>query len=318
LKFIKKIFYRTSRIEITISGEKFLDYFHYKISRIQGKVVGMSQKISLGFIGGGNMAEALIKGLLNSKTIKPDDCYTCDLIEERLAYLEKTYKVKTFKNASQVVAASQVIILAVKPQSAPKALSALSPVWTQEKILITIMAGVPTAFLERYFAKAPKIIRVMPNTPALVLSAISALCKNSVAEENDLSLAESIFTAIGETVRVEESQLDAVTGLSGSGPAYVFTILEGLTDGGVKMGLPRPVALKLAIQTVWGSSQMARPMDRSLSQLKEMVTSPGGTTIYGLHVLEKAGLHGTLMDAVETATRRSQELGEALLKQNKE
>lgn len=278
----------------------------------------MKSKTSLGFIGGGNMGEALIKGLLSSKTITSEDCYVCDLIEERLDYLQKTYKIKALRKTPQVIASSRVIILAVKPQNAAKALSALSSTWTSEKILISIMAGVPTAFLERYFPAPPKIIRVMPNTPALVLSGVSALCKNSVAEEKDLALAESLFKAIGETVRVEETQLDAVTGLSGSGPAYVFTFLEGLTDAGVKMGLARPVALKLAVQTVWGSSQMARGMDLSLSQLKEMVTSPGGTTIYGLHVMEKAGFHGILMDAVETATRRSKELGEVLLKQNKE
>lgn len=274
----------------------------------------MKSKFSLGFIGGGNMGEALIKGLLSSKTITPDDCYVCDLIEQRLDYLQKTYKIKTLKNTPRIIASSRVIILAVKPQNAAKALSTLSPTWSPEKILISIMAGVPTAFLEKYFTTAPKIIRVMPNTPALVLSGVSALCKNSVAEEKDLALAESLFKAIGETVRVEETQLDAVTGLSGSGPAYVFTFLEGLTAAGVKMGLARPVALKLALQTVWGSSQMARVMDWSLSQLKEMVTSPGGTTIYGLHVLEKAGFQGILMDAVEAATWRSKELGELLLK----
>lgn len=274
----------------------------------------MKQKIPLGFIGGGNMAEALIKGLLGSKTITPDDCSVCDLIEERLAYLQKAYKVKTVKESPKVIASSRAIILAVKPQNVTQALSTLSSIWSPEKILISICAGVPTAFLGQFFPKIPKIIRVMPNTPALVLSGISALCKNSAAGEKDLVLAESIFKAIGETVRVEEAQLDAVTGLSGSGPAYVFTILEGLTEGGVKMGLARPVALKLAVQTVWGSTQMARQMDWPLSQLKEMVTSPGGTTIHGLHVLEKAGFHGILMDAVEAATRRSKELGEMLLK----
>lgn len=274
----------------------------------------MKQKIPLGFIGGGNMAEALIKGLLGSKTITPDDCSVCDLIEDRLAYLQKTYKVKTVKESPKVIASSRAIILAVKPQNVTQALSTLSSIWSPEKILISICAGVPTAFLGQFFPKTPKIIRVMPNTPALVLSGISALCKNSAAGEKDLVLAESIFKAIGETVRVEEAQLDAVTGLSGSGPAYVFTILEGLTEGGVKMGLARPVALKLAVQTVWGSTQMARQMDWPLSQLKEMVTSPGGTTIHGLHVLEKAGFHGILMDAVEAATRRSKELGEMLLK----
>ena len=276
----------------------------------------MKLKISLGFIGGGNMAEALIKGLLGSKTIVPSDCWVSDIIEERLSHLKKTYGVKAVLDTPLVIRSSRAVILAVKPQNIDKALSTLAPVWSPEKILISIAAGVPISYLSGFFSKTPKIIRVMPNTPALVLSGISALSKNAVADEKDFDLAESLFKAIGETVRVEENQLDAVTGLSGSGPAYVFHILEGLTEGGVKMGLARSIAQKLAIQTVWGASQMARKMDWPLSQLKEMVTSPGGTTIYGLHVLEKAGLHGTLMDAVEAATKRSKELGETLAKKS--
>jgi pyrroline-5-carboxylate reductase len=274
----------------------------------------MKLKIPVGFIGGGNMAEALIQGLIGSKTLIPSDCRVYDILENRLSHLKKIYGVTAANDTPQVIRSSRAVILAVKPQNIDKVLSILSPVWSPEKILISIAAGVPISYISGFFAKTPKIIRVMPNTPALVLSGISALSKNTVADEKDFDLAESLFKAIGETVRVEESQLDAVTGLSGSGPAYVFHILEGLTEGGVKMGLPRTIAQKLAVQTVWGSSQMARQTDRPFSQLKEMVTSPGGTTIYGLHVMEKAGLNGILMDAVEAATNRSKELGEALLK----
>jgi len=278
----------------------------------------MKIKIPVGFVGGGNMAEALIQGLLASKTIISSACWVSDILEERLSYLNKTYGIKAVSDTPQVIRSSRVIILAVKPQTVDQALKNFSSVWTSDKILISIAAGVPTPYLSRFFSKAPKIIRVMPNTPALVLSGISALCKNTVAQEKDLALAESLFKAIGETVRVEEPQLDAVTGLSGSGPAYIFHILEGLTDGGVKMGLPRAIAQKLAVQTVWGSSQMVKQKNWPLGQLKEMVTSPGGTTIQGLHVMEKAGLHGILMDAVEAATQRSKELGEALLKKAQE
>lgn len=276
----------------------------------------MKLKIPVGFIGGGNMAEALIQGLLGSKTLVPSDCWVCDIIEDRLSHLKKTYGVKAVQDTPQVIRSSRAVILAVKPQNIDKALSTLAPIWSPEKILISIAAGVPMSYLSGFFSKTPKIIRVMPNTPALVLSGISALSKNAVADEKDLELAESLFKAIGETVRVEENQLDAVTGLSGSGPAYVFHILEGLIEGGVKMGLTRSIAQKLAVQTVWGASQMARKMDWPISQLKEMVTSPGGTTIHGLHVMERAGLHGILMDAVEAATKRSKELGENLLKKS--
>jgi pyrroline-5-carboxylate reductase len=274
----------------------------------------MQSQKAVGFIGGGNMAEAMIRGLLRSKAISPSNCRVCDILEDRLSYLNKTYGVTVTNKISELVPASQVIILAVKPQSMGQVLSVLAPLWTKEKLLISIAAGIPLDFIGGFFPQPPKTIRVMPNTPALVLSGISALCRNTVANEKDLALAESLFKAIGETVLVEEPHLDAVTGLSGSGPAYIFTILEGLADGGVKMGLPRPIALKLAVQTLWGAGQMVRETGWPLGQLKEMVTSPAGTTIYGLHVLEKGGLHGLLMEAVEAASLRSKELGASLKK----
>jgi pyrroline-5-carboxylate reductase len=276
----------------------------------------MPEKIALGFIGGGNMAEALIQGLLTSRTVTPGECWVCDILEERLIHLKKKFGIKAIMEASQLLVSSKAIILAVKPQNVAKALQALAPHWSQDRLLISIAAGIPMSYLAQFFSKTPRLIRVMPNTPALVLAGMSALAKNSAAKEEDLELAEKLFKAVGETVRVDEGQMDAVTGLSGSGPAYVFTFLEGLADAGVKMGLPRALALKLALQTVWGSAQMARSLDIRLGQLKEMVTSPGGTTIAGLHTLEKAGLRGILMDAVEAATQRSRELRELLVKEN--
>jgi len=276
----------------------------------------MERKIPVGFIGGGHMAEALIQGLLISRTIAPGECWVCDIVEERLIHLKKKFGIKAIKEASQLLVSSRAIILAVKPQNVSKALQSLAPNWSQDRLLISIAAGIPMSYLAQFFTKTPRLIRVMPNTPALVLAGMSALAKNSAAKEEDLELAERLFKAVGETVRVDESQMDAVTGLSGSGPAYVFTFLEGLADAGVKMGLPRALALKLALQTVWGSAQMARSLDIRLGQLKEMVTSPGGTTIAGLHTLEKAGLRGILMDAVEAATQRSRELRELLIKEN--
>ena len=275
----------------------------------------MERKIPVGFIGGGHMAEALIQGLLTSRTIAPGECWVCDILEERLIHLKKKFGIKAIKEASQLLVSSRVIILAVKPQNVAKALQALVPHWSQDRLLISIAAGIPMSYLAQFFMKTPRLIRVMPNTPALVLAGMSALAKNSAAKEEDLELAERLFKAVGETVRVDEGQMDAVTGLSGSGPAYVFTFLEGLADAGVKMGLPRALALKLALQTVWGSAQMARSLDIRLGQLKEMVTSPGGTTIAGLHTLEKAGFRGILMDAVEAAAKRSGELRELLLKE---
>jgi pyrroline-5-carboxylate reductase len=271
----------------------------------------MTKKISVGFIGGGNMGEALIQGLLQGKTLAAAGCRVYDVLPDRLAYLKKTYGVQAAATPGAAVGPSGVVILAVKPQQVPKALTALLPSWSAEKMLISIAAGVTLDQLAAPFPSPPRLVRVMPNTPALVKAGISALCKNEAAREEDFHLAESLFRAVGDTVRLEESLFDAVTGLSGSGPAYVFVILEALSDAGVKVGLPRPVASKLALETVYGSSRLARETDRTFGQLKEMVTSPGGTTIAGLHQMEKAGLRGILMDAVEAATRRSRELRES-------
>ena len=268
----------------------------------------MAKKIQVGFIGGGNMAEALIKGLLQGKKLTAGECRVVDVLQERLAYLKKTYGVQTASTPGAVVEPSRVVILAVKPQQIPQALKALIPFWSPEKLLVSIAAGITLGQLAEPFPSPPRLVRVMPNTPALVQSGISALCKNDEAREDDLHLAESLFKAAGETVRLDESLFDAVTGLSGSGPAYVFVILEALSDAGVKMGLPRAVASKLALETVYGASRLARESDRTFGQLKDMVTSPGGTTIAGLHEMEKAGLRGILMNAVEAATRRSREL----------
>ena len=254
----------------------------------------MAKKIQVGFIGGGNMAEALIQGLLQGKKLTAGECRVYDVLQGRLEYLEKTYGLQTALAPGLVVEPSRVVVLAVKPQQAPQALAALVPYWSPQKLLVSIAAGLTLDLLAEYFPSTPRIVRVMPNTPALVKAGISALCKNKAAREEDLVLAESLF--------------DAVTGLSGSGPAYVFVILEALSDAGVKVGLPRPVASKLALETVYGASRLARESDLTFGQLKDMVTSPGGTTIAGLHEMEKAGLRGILMNAVEAATRRSREL----------
>ncbi len=268
----------------------------------------MAKKVQVGFIGGGNMAEALLKGLLQGKTLSAGQCRVVDVLQDRLAYLKKTYGVQTASTAGPVVGPSRVVILAVKPQQIPKALKALVPLWSPEKLLVSIAAGITLDQLARPFPSPPRLVRVMPNTPALVKAGISALCRNETAREDDFQLAESLFKAVGETVRLDESLFDAVTGLSGSGPAYVFVILEALSDAGVKMGLPRPIASKLALETVYGASALARESNLTFGQLKDMVTSPGGTTIAGLHEMEKAGLRGILMNAVEAATRRSREL----------
>ncbi|AMM41610.1 pyrroline-5-carboxylate reductase [Candidatus Desulfofervidus auxilii] len=264
---------------------------------------------TIGFIGGGNMGEAIIKGILKSKLYKSEDIMVSDIRKERLKYLKSAYQIKAFDNNPEMVKECQVIILAVKPQNAKNVLEEIKGVVSPEQLLISIMAGISTSFVEDFFSKSIPVIRVMPNTPALVLAGMSAISLGIFANEGHSQIAAQIFKAIGETVIVPETLMDAVTGLSGSGPGYVAVIIEALADGGVKMGLPRDLALKLAIQTLLGTAKLLKETNLHPAQLKDMVTSPGGTTIAGLHMMELGGIRGILIGAIEAATKCSQELG---------
>jgi len=263
----------------------------------------------IGFIGAGNMAEALTRGLLKARLCSPEAIFASDVKEDRLRLFKEAFGVQTFQENAQVVARAEVLLLAVKPQDMGAVLEGLAPFVDETRTLISIAAGVPIRFIAERLAKKARIIRVMPNTPALVLEGAAGIAKGEHATEEDLAIALQIFQAVGKVAVVEEKLLDAVTGLSGSGPAYVAVIIEALADGGVRMGLPREVALTLAAQTVLGTARMILEGKRSPAELKDMVASPGGTTIAGLHVLERGGLRAALMDAVEAATKRSQELG---------
>lgn len=264
---------------------------------------------NVGFIGAGNMGEALIKGMLESDVIGPDRIIAYDIAKDRLDYIEQTYGVSISTDLADAADKCTSMVLAVKPQIVPKVLKTFSPSVRPDHLIISICAGTTLATLEGGLPQGSRVIRVMPNTPALVGGGAAALCKGANAMDEDLSTAREIFDAVGVSVVVEEKDMDAVTGLSGSGPAYVFQFIEALSDGGVKMGLSRDVATKLAVQTVIGSARMAAEMGKHPAVLKEMVTSPGGTTIAGVHALEKGGLRGVVMNAVEAATLRSQELG---------
>jgi len=202
-----------------------------------------------------------------------------------------------------------VIFLAVKPQAIPRVLDDISTNMGPEKLLISIVAGVPIQTLSAGLPKGPRIVRTMPNTPVTVMEGAMAIASDSPARPEDLKTVETLFQTIGRTVRVEEKLIDAVTGLSGSGPAYVFMILEALADGGVKMGLPRDVAETLSAQTLMGSAKLFLETRTNPGELKCRVTSPGGTTIAGIHELERGGIRASLMNAVESATKRSMELG---------
>jgi pyrroline-5-carboxylate reductase len=262
----------------------------------------------IGFIGGGNMAEALIKGLLEGGT-PAASILVSEPYEERRRFVTEQYGVKCWEENSPVISGSDTIILAVKPQVAGAVLQGIGMAGTGGKLFISIMAGVKIATIETSLPGGARVVRVMPNTPALVLEAASAIAPGSNATSEDIFLVRSIFELVGKTWLVEEKLMDAVTGLSGSGPAYVLTFIEALSDAGVKNGLPRDIATGLAAQTVYGTAKLLLETREHPAQLRDKVTSPGGTTIAGLHALEKEAFRGTLINAVDAATARSRELG---------
>ena len=268
----------------------------------------MKSITKIGFIGGGNMADAMIKGLL-SGTFPADRVLVAEPDEARGRLMESRYGIRVVTENLEVVKACELVVLAVKPQIAEEVLTGIAGALTSTKLLISILAGVSTAVLETYFDGTPRIVRAMPNTPALVGAGATALCAGHYAGANDMLTARHLFEAAGSVHIVSESQMDAVTGLSGSGPAYVFTMIEALADGGVQEGLPRDIALALAVQTLLGAARLVKESGEHPAVLRDRVCSPGGTTIAGVKALEQGGLRATLMEAVSRAARRSRELG---------
>jgi pyrroline-5-carboxylate reductase len=269
----------------------------------------MLQDKNIAFVGSGNMAEAIISGLVQPVGIVPPaQIFAADIVEQRLSDLQHRYGIRTATNNSDVVQNADILILAVKPQVMKSVIEELTASVDDAKLVISIAAGVKIDRIQQELPSA-RIIRVMPNVAALVHASMSAISPGPSAMPEDLRLAQDIFQAVGETVVVEEKLMDAVTGLSGSGPGYIFYAINALADGGVKVGLPRDIALKLAAQTVYGAAKMAIETREHPMQLRDKVTSPGGTTIAGLYALERHAFGAALMDAVETATRRAQELG---------
>lgn len=269
----------------------------------------MSIDKTIAFLGGGNMAEALIKGMLSAGVAKAEQMFVTDISSEKLTHLANTYGVAAKKNNREAVGQAAVVILCVKPQIIDVVLEEIAPEVDKSKLIISIAAGITISRIEKVLSKGSRIVRVMPNTPALVLAGAAAIAAGTHATQTDMTVAQEIFGAVGRAVVVEEKLMDAVTGLSGSGPAYVFTIIEALSDAGVKAGIPRALSLELAAQTVFGAAKMVVETKEHPGKLRDMVTSPGGTTIAGLHELENGRLRAVLMNAVEAATARSRELG---------
>jgi len=267
---------------------------------------------TVGFLGTGNMAEALIRGLIHAGVVGAGQICGSDPRVERCHEMQEKYKIAVGTDNVEVAKKAEILILSVKPQVMSKVLDEVAPHVHPNALVISIAAGIPIAAIEGKLPKA-RVVRTMPNTPALVGAGATAIAAGGHATQEDLQAAKRIFDSIGLTVILEEAQMDAVTGLSGSGPAYIFLIIEALSDAGVKMGLSRYNALALSAQTVLGSAKLLLETNEHPGRLKDMVTSPGGTAIAGLHTLEQGGLRTTLINAVEAATKRSRELGEAMM-----
>jgi pyrroline-5-carboxylate reductase len=266
----------------------------------------------IGFLGGGNMAGALIRGLLHSHTVSADQIRASDVKDERLAELREKFGIETTSDNEDLVRWSDVVVIAVKPQIVDRILGAISSSLGGGDLVISIAAGVPIDAIEARLPAGSRVVRAMPNTAAIALAGATAIAPGTHATREDVSVARALFEAVGRCVTLDESLLDAVTGLSGSGPAYVMLMIEALADGGVKVGLGRDTALLLAAQTVYGAAKLQLETGEHPGRLKDMVTSPGGTAIAGLHTLEAGGLRRTLIDAVEAAATRSAQLGEQM------
>ncbi|MBT3352739.1 MAG: pyrroline-5-carboxylate reductase [Nitrospinaceae bacterium] len=265
-----------------------------------------SERIAV--IGGGNMGEALAGGMVSAGYASQESIIVAEPFEARREYLvSKGYR--TVASGPEAVREAEVVLFAVKPQILGEVLESLKEDVTAEKLLVSIVAGATTTRFTDIFGNDARIVRVMPNTPALVGAGAAAVCAGGAASEEDLATARVMLESVGLAVEVPESQMDAVTGLSGSGPAYVFQFIEAMADGGVCAGLPRDKALMLAAQTVQGAARMVLELNEHPGRLKDMVASPGGTTIAGLHAMEKGGLRAAVIDAIMAATNRSAELG---------
>jgi pyrroline-5-carboxylate reductase len=272
----------------------------------------MLKNKQVGILGTGNMGEALIHGLLYGHLCRPEQIFCSDVRAERLKVIREKYGVKSTSHNVEVVKQSDIIILAVKPQIMKQVVEEIAKHLDLSKLIISIAAGVPLDAIEACARKDLKLIRVMSNICVSVREGVSAISGGKHALKEDLMMAKTIFDSVGKSLFIEENLLDAVTGLSGSGPAYIFLIIDALADAGVKVGLSRDDALILAPQTVLGAAKMLIETGEHPGKLKDMVTSPGGTAIAGLHTLEEGGLRTTLINAVEVATQRSKALGEMM------
>ncbi len=269
-----------------------------------------AERPKIGFIGAGRMATALANGLVNSDFTSADYIIAFDVSSSAAtAFCDSAPGMQSVESSAALLEQAEVIILAVKPHFLAEVMSEIQPHLRPEHLVVSIAAGVSLTTMQLAMGADARIVRVMPNTPALVGAGAAGYALGEFATEDDSLFVEKLLSTVGIAFEVPEPLIDSVTGLSGSGPAYVYQIIEAFSDGGVKMGLPRDVATNLAAQTLLGAARMVLETDEHPGALKDAVTSPGGTTIAGLQVLERGALRGTLIDAIEAATLRARELG---------
>ncbi len=267
-----------------------------------GKVVG--------FIGGGVMTEALLKGGLEAGVLSKDSVLVSTPRKERQLYFEKRYGVKSFFDNRRLVRESQIVVLATKPQVLPGVLEEVKDeVRASSPLVISVAAGISTSFMERFLGSETRIVRTMPNTPVTVRSGVTAVCGNASVTDEDLEEVKRLFSGVGEVVEVSEELFEAVTAISGSGPAYVFLFMEALVEAGVRQGLSRALSEFLVVETVLGAARLAKETKKTPYELRAMVTSPAGTTSYALKELYKGGFYGAVQEAVDAASKRAKDLG---------
>jgi len=266
-------------------------------------------EVRLGILGGGTMALSIIRGLLAARLLDPERIAVSDVSAKRRTLIKKSCAVSTISDNLEIVRNSTVVLLAVKPQSMNGLLKEIQPCADPDTLFLSIAAGVTTTGLYDGLGRTGRIVRIMPNTAAQVQASATAICRGANATDDDVGLVRELFDALGSTVVVDEALMDAVTGLSGSGPAYLYLVIEALADAGVRNGLTRSAALQLAAQTCAGAAKMVLETGEHPGSLKDQVTSPGGTTINGLYRLEKRGVRAAIIDAVSAAVARSKELG---------
>ena len=262
----------------------------------------------IGFIGGGAMAESIIRGILKAELVMPSQIIVNDISSQRLAYLSNSFAISTTLDTQAIVKQSDILFLTVKPQVISGVIDTIAPLVTKNTIVVSVAAGVTIDTLQSKMSEVP-IIRVMPNTSVAVGEGMSAIALGKYATEAVSEPVAEVFASVGRVVTVSENSMDAVTGLSGSGPAYAFVIIDALADAGVRVGLSRQTSILLAAQTLLGAAKMVLETNEHPAKLRDMVTSPGGTTITGVHVLEQKGVRAALIDAVVAATDRSIEMG---------